>query len=259
MMKRKFHFASSAFSVVLFLAAAMQSSATLVTVNFDSGSSPGYTMTNFNGTTPLTGGTATDGNGAVLQLGYFSSGTSSTPFAGTWVALTGQGGANSAFSTTSIGDATANGAGTGTFAMSLSFNTAVANTTNSLPTAGTPLGFRIYNNTTIASSTFYETISSTLTSWQWQTPADAPFQPILNLTLDDPLASLRRENGTGAGAAATATFNTNLSVTPVPEVSTFAFGVLVALTAAGTRRRREMSQHVHNHPVPNAGHTKFVQ
>ena len=230
-------YAPFAFWVVLFLAAAMQSDATLVTVNFDSGSSPGYTMTNFNGTTPLTGGTATDGNGAVLQLGYFSSGTSSTPFAGTWVALTGQGGANSAFSTTSIGDATANGAGTGTFAMSLSFNTAVANTTNSLPTAGTPLGFRIYNNTTIASSTFYETISSTLTSWQWQTPADAPFQPILNLTLDDPLASLRRENGTGAGAAATATFNTNIST--VPEPSVLVLGGLAGMGMLSSRRRKQ--------------------
>ena len=248
-----------AFTLVLLLTAAMRCDATLVTVNFTSGD---QTVTNLNGTTLLTGGnSAINGDGAVLQLGYFNSGTSATPFVGTWVALTGEGGANSVFSTgtgkTSIGDDFNAGAGNGTFAMGLSFNTSIAGTANSLPSAGTPLGIRIFNNTTIASSTRYETISSTLTTWQWQAPNDPPNNPVVNISLNDTLSSLRRENGTAAGAAATLTFNTNLPITSVPEASTFAFGVLVALAAAGTRRRGcGLSPAIRNHSAA-VSDTKF--
>src|SRR5947207_2446042 len=58
------------------------------TVNLDSGSQTVFDQ----GNTALTGGTASDGNGAVLQLGYF---TTSTPsFSGTFVPLTGEGSLN---------------------------------------------------------------------------------------------------------------------------------------------------------------------
>jgi hypothetical protein len=225
----------------LFLAAVASGKAALVTVNFGTGGT--YTITDFDGTTDLTGGNAvTNGDGAVLQLGYFSSGTSVTPFAGTWVALTGEGGANSAFSTTSIGDdfsLIAPLATPGRFEIGLGFDTTNAGTNNLLPTAGTPLAIRIYNSTTISGSTYYQTISSVDSNWQWQTPTAPPTNPVINISLDDTLSSLRRENGTAGGAAASGTFNTNMPITAVPEASTFAFGILIALTAAGVRRRRE--------------------
>jgi len=207
-------------SVILLLTFAVQSNAAIVTVSFDSGS---QTLTAFNGITPLSGGTAADGDGAVLQLGYFTSGTSVTPFSGTWVALTGKGGVNSAFSTTSIGDFTSQGAGDGTFAMSLTFDTTDPTKNNALPAAGTPLGIRIYDGTSIASSTHYTTISSTLPAWDWQTPAAPPNNPVMGISLDD--VSLFRENGTATGATFS-TFNTNLAV---PEPSVFALSGLAVL------------------------------
>jgi hypothetical protein len=226
-----------AYCVALFLTVTVPVNAALVTVNFGTGS---QTVTNLDGSTALSAGVAgTNGDGAVLQLGYFSSGTSATPFAGTWVALTGQSGANSAFSTTSIGDdfsLIAPLTTPGRFELSLNFNTAVAGTNNSFPVAGVPLAIRIYNSTTIVGSTFYETISSTLASWQWQTPSDAPSNPVLNLSLDDTLSTLRRENGTAAGAAATTTFNTNIST--VPEPSVLALGGLAGIGMLFSRRRR---------------------
>ena len=128
------------------------------TVTFDSGS-----QTMFNqGSTPLTGETAADGDGAVLQLGYFTVNTAS--FQGTWVPLSGEGSLNTAviigsapvetYNHTSIGDLTAQGAGDGTFAMSLNFILGSGTSDNSLPPAGTQLALRFYNGTTIGSSTF---------------------------------------------------------------------------------------------------------
>ena len=90
-----------AFSALTFFGALMQGKAAIVTITFDSGS---YLMRDSNGSTVLTGGTAAEGDGAVVQLGYFNAATGALPFNGNWVPLTGQGGANSAFSTTSIGD-----------------------------------------------------------------------------------------------------------------------------------------------------------
>jgi len=221
---------------VALLASAVHSNASIATVNFDSGS---QTLTASDGATPLSGGNPNiDGDGDVLQLGYFTSGTSTAPFAGTWVALTGKGGANSAFSTTSIGDFTSQGAGDGTYAMSLTFDTTDPTKSTALPAVGTPLAIRVYDGTSIASSTHYQTISSTLASWDWKLPAAPPNNPSINLSLDD--TSLFRENGiSGLGSAVTGgLFNTNIpTAAPVPEPGTLAVGVLLALTAVGTRRR----------------------
>src|SRR4051812_8392617 len=60
-------------------------------VNFDSGSKTVMNQAN----TALTAGPVGDGNGAVLQLGYFTGATDvNNNFTGTWVPLSGQGSAN---------------------------------------------------------------------------------------------------------------------------------------------------------------------
>jgi hypothetical protein len=226
-------------SVAVLLLSSIESYAAIITVNFDSGS---RTFANSNGNTELTGGSSVlNGDGAVLQLGYFNTATSSNPFSGTWVPLTGENGANSAFSIgagkTSIGDDFSQGAGDGTFAMSLTFDSAVSGRNSSFPTPGTPLAIRVYNATTIANSSHYMTISSNLSTWQWLAPAEPPQNPTVSLSLDD--VGLRRENGTAAGVA-TATFATTLPITAIPEPSTLTFGILTAATLIGSRRRRQL-------------------
>src|SRR4051794_30675567 len=103
---KKIRLAAAALCTIAFVSASH--AASIVTVSLTCGIELG----NVNGAI-LSGGTAADGNGDVLQFGYFSGGTLGNPFAGTWVPLTGAGGANSAFGTTSIGDTTAGGAGDG--------------------------------------------------------------------------------------------------------------------------------------------------
>ena len=53
---------------------------------------------------PLPVGESADGDGAAIQLGYYNEGTTSSPFSGSFVALTGPDSANQAFKATSVGD-----------------------------------------------------------------------------------------------------------------------------------------------------------
>jgi len=70
-------------------------------VSFDSGS---FLVLNLGGVTPLTAGNlSANGDGAVLQLGYYSSATVSNNFLGTWIPLTGEGSLNTGGSTDSSG------------------------------------------------------------------------------------------------------------------------------------------------------------
>jgi hypothetical protein len=161
------------------------------TVNLSSGGTE--LMLNQNGVA-LTAGPAGDGNGAALLLGYFTMGTTSDPFAGNFVALSGEGSANTAvvpgsvpaetYQQTSIGDIEANGAGAdGTFSMSLNFTTTDPTSNHDLPpSTSIPLVIRFYNGTTIAGSTFFNTVSDAL--WVWAAPAIPP--SAVNLSFDDP-------------------------------------------------------------------------
>jgi hypothetical protein len=144
-----------------------------------------------------------------LQLGYFTG----APFTSTWVPLTGSGGANSAFSTTSIGDITANGAGDGSFAMNLNFTLGSGTSGVSLPANLTQLAIRFFNNTTIAGSTFYNTVTDS--TWLWKTPATPP------ASVDISLANLGLVWEGGVNSA----FHTTIP-TAIPEPSVLA---LVAL------------------------------
>jgi hypothetical protein len=210
-------------------------------VNFDSGD---FQILNQNtgASIALTGGTTNDGDGAVLQLGYFTGATAANNFAGTWVALSGEGSLNTAivpgsvppegYNKTSIGDRNAFFAGDGTFALSLTFTAGDAASGNSLPPAGTILSIRFYNATTIASSSFYNIVSND--TWVWQAPV--PQGVNIPISLNDPgLEWLSIAQG---GAANTA-FHTTIP-TAIPEPSTLAcllFGGAGTLALGKIRRR----------------------
>lgn len=220
---------SIAFALVVTSVGMLSYGATLVTtVNFDSGS---RLLVNSNGVTPLTGGTIADGNGAVLQLGYFSTSTAADLFSGTFVPLTGEGSLNTTFANSSIGDQTANGGVDGRFALTLNFTSGNAGTGNSLPAANTFLAIRFYNATTIASSTFFETIADT--AWLWKSPSNPPSN--VSISLDD--SGLKRQSNPGAASPAAGTPISTAIPTAAPEPTSTAL-VLVGLVSLAARRRR---------------------
>jgi hypothetical protein len=213
-----------AFGAILHIA-----SADTTTVAFDSGSQTLFNQSN----AVLSGGSSNDGNGDVLQLGYFTGAN----FTGSWVPLSGQGSANTAvisgsndnetYNQTSIGDLNGNGAGDGTFAISLDFVSGNPTSGNNLPAANTQLAIRFYNGTTIAGSTFYNTVTDSL--WKWQAPTTPP--SVVTMSLDD--TGLVWEGGSNSA------FHTTIA-TAVPEPSTVASVLLGVglLTMARPRRSR---------------------
>lgn len=114
---------------------------------------------------PLSAGTAANGDGALLQLGYYSDATISDPFAGSWITL----------AVSSIGDAGVNLPGM------FSSSTLLTDGNFSAPAAGTPLAVRFFDNTSVANSSFFNAVSSTDGSWNWIQPTEQG--PILNLTI----------------------------------------------------------------------------
>jgi PEP-CTERM motif len=207
------------------------------TVSFDSGDFMIFDNPALHGGSDvaLSGGTTADGNGDVLQLGYFTG----PNFSGTFVPLSGETSLNNAtisgsspaepYNKTSIGDLNTNGAGDGTFALSLDFVSGNANSGNSLPSAGTQLALRFYNNTTIASSSFYNTVTDA--SWLWTAPATPP--SFVTISLND--SPLIWESIAAKGQAAGTAFHTTIAA--IPEPSTIALLGLSLIGVPLARRR----------------------
>jgi hypothetical protein len=233
-------------SGALLFAAGMLVYGDQTTVSFDSGSQMMYNE-NTGATIALSGGTPVNGDGTVLQLGYYDAATTANNFAGNWVPLSGQTSLNTAvipgglianptnetYNQTSIGDA--NGAGNATFAISLNFVAGDPNSGNSLPSLATiPLALRFYNNTSIATSTFYNVVSDDL--WLWKTPITPPSSVTISLN-DLNLEWLSISQGQAANTA----FHTTISLAAVPEPATIAVGALSAATliCSAVRRRRK--------------------
>lgn len=247
-MKRKFSLHTTRATLLALLCASSLVSGAIVQtqVAFDSGS---FTLKNTDGSTLLSAGTASDGDGAVIQLGYYdgaTTGTATSNFSGTWHALTGAGSLNTggnlggvvpkAFNTTSIGDVgLLSPAGAGIFGITAIFDSNVAGTFNDLPSATTiPLAIKFFNGTSIASSTAYNVVSND--AWVWKFPAaPEPTPPTINMSLDD--AGLKWESVNVAGQAGSTAFTT--SIAPVPEPSVLTFSALAALALAGARQRRK--------------------
>jgi len=229
--------------VLVILAVSLLASSTALgqnaeTVNLSSG---GFTLTNSTGTA-LSGGSTADGNGDVFELGYFSSGSSTGLFSGTFIALSGQGSANDAtipgsspsetYNQTSIGDLNTNGAGNGTFALALTFTVGSLTSGNNLPAAGIPLVIMFFNATTIAAATQSNAVSDA--SWTWQAPA------IPNATVNISLANTGTQWLDGSSSA------DKTEALPVPAAPVWALlaagAGLVIAASRGVNARQSCAQ-----------------
>jgi len=214
--------------------------AATLTVNF---ASDGVILYDQTGLTALSGGLPTiDGDGFVLQLGYYDGATIGNNFSGNWVALTGEGSANTGgaiqnssptltFNKTSIGDRKNEGASNGEFYLSVQFDTANANTSSNLPgSTSIPLSIRFYNASTLGAATRYNTISND--AWLWVTP----FTPE-PLPIDISLAASGAEwESTAVGQPVGNQGKTTLVFVPEPSSSLLLLAGLMGL--AVNRRRR---------------------
>ena len=201
-------------------------------------------------TNPLSGGTTLNGDGTVLQLGYYSSATALNNFQGTWIPLSGEtslntalipGGGGETYNQTSIGDLTASGAGNATFAVSLDFIAGDLTSGNNLPNSPTiPLALRFYNSTTIASSTYFNVVSNDL--WLWKPPQPSNVPNTVAITLDQ-TGGLEWESIVVYGQAANTAFHTTIAAVAVPETSTVLIGLLSTSLVmwSAFRRYRKLS------------------
>lgn len=131
--------------------------------------------------TTLSVGSSGNGDGCVLQLGYYSNATALNPFNGDFVALTGEGSPNTQFQTTALGDS--NGQSAGRFSLSSTFQAGSSTSGLNLPAPGTPLVIRYFNSSTIPTSTYYNAVSAG-TTWAWKAPSATPGELLL-LSLGD--------------------------------------------------------------------------
>jgi hypothetical protein len=172
------------------------------------------------GGNPLAAGTANDGDGAVLQLGYYTMSTTENPFAGNWVAMTGPGTTHQ----TTIGDSGDRGTG--------SFKTDVLFVQGSYffpePAVGTLLALRFYNSTSLGSSTYFNAVSVTSGGFSWVAPTDP--MATANLGLTFLTAGVKWQDGS------TSAYRTTI---PIPEPSSAM--VLASTTGLLAFRRRRLS------------------
>jgi hypothetical protein len=104
----------------------------------------------------LTAGTSQAGDGAVVQIGYYTGATLANPFNGIWIPLTGAGtGLNS-----TIGDYIFRD---GIFTFGHHFQSDSPN----VPAIGTPLAIRFYDSTSLATANYFNCISRTDGTWNW--------------------------------------------------------------------------------------------
>lgn len=115
--------------------------------------------------TPLSAGTSANGDGTLIQLGFYTEATSSNPFLGTWNIL----------ATSSIGDTGINQAGR------FNVSTTLVEGEFNAPNTGIPLSIRYYTGLTAATSSYFNAASDTTGNWNWIAPATVP--PILNLEI----------------------------------------------------------------------------
>ncbi len=213
--------------------------AAVVSVDMGSGS---YNLRTNGGTSLTAGVGGTNGDGALIFLGFYTDGTAANPFGvaaetvDNFVKLSGVGNTFGTANPT-IGDNVPFASAGEFFISSLLIN----DTTNpgALPGAGHRLVVRVLDATTQAGAGYMMEFANP-TLWQWVAPFSPP--PTNNIDLDD--AGLLMRNATNRLGAAAASIsgggnlNANIQIAAVPEPSTFTFGALAALAAAGTRRRR---------------------
>lgn len=171
-------------------------------------------------------GAGNNGDGAILQIGYFTNATTGNLFTGQWVPLTGEGSLNPLFDTT-VGDGINSGA-SNRAAFSVAFDTSDPLRSQGLPQAGQVLSVRFFDRTSLSASRFFETVSSP--DWVWLSPSEPPTNPNVSLSFANVNARLQ-----STGAALGATVSTQIAIVVPEPTSTLllAVGALVSL-----KRRR---------------------
>lgn len=159
---------------------------------------------------PLSAGTPAPGDGTLLELGYYSSGSISNPFLGSWTVL----------ATSTIGD---DGMGV---AGSFSTKSILGTSSDPLLTTGTPLAVRFYDGTSVGGSTYFNTVSNTSGAWNYIPPTSP--SPVINIVIDKTNDVVFQDGGSGA-------FRT---VLPIPEPSIFGLTILGSLLALVRRSRK---------------------
>lgn len=173
---------------------------------------------------PLKPGTAADGDGASLQLGYYTLATLANPFDGTWVPLTGIGSNNAEI--TSIGDK--GNLAAGLFNISTIFIPGSASYGNDLPTTLLPLSIRFYDSAHPAASTFFNAVSNTTGAWNWATPSEP--QAVVTVSLLD--SGLQWQGGSGSS------FKTTINIVPEPTSAALLLAGACLLIRRRTLRSR---------------------
>jgi hypothetical protein len=169
------------------LMAIAQVHADTTTVSMDTGGN----LLRDQGNTLLNGGTSADGDGVILQLGWFSGAN----FTGTFNVIAGFGSTNTdpvpnaspsslQMNQITIGDLTSQGGANGEFWIpELNFTLGSPTSGNNLPAAGTFLAIRFYDTLTITPSSHYNTVTSAANNWKWTAPATPP--STVNISLSE--------------------------------------------------------------------------
>lgn len=229
-------------AIALLFSISISKAVTQVDVEIGSGS---YILYN-QGTTALSAGTSAEGDGAIVELGYYSLGTVSNPFAGTFIALSGVESANtgkvsSSYSATetinqtSIGDTTSETGGltNGIFSIGFSLITGSVTQGMNLPAVGTPLVIKFFNSAILANATYFNAVSDSL--WVWPTAGTSPSEPLLTASLND--AGLSWYSVAVAGQSGTSDFHTTVSAVPEPTSIALLGGGLLLLGSVMRRRK----------------------
>jgi hypothetical protein len=191
------------FSIALILLTPPNLPAASVIVNWSIASDPVRQLLDNSGD-PLSAGTSANGDGTLLQLGYYDMATMANPFSGAWVSI----------ATTTMGD---DGVDlNGKFAV-----TSILGSGSFLePAIGMPLAIRFYDGASMEVSSYFNAVSVTNGAWNFKSPSDPA--AVMNLVIDKGSATVF-EGGS---------FSDFKTTRPIPEPSSlwlFSLGALALL------------------------------
>jgi len=177
------------------------------------------------GAAPLGAGALdVDGDGHVVQFGYYNQATVTNPFSGTWVPLSGAGATNTW--RTTIGDNVVNGpAADGRFNISIFFQPGTPNGFDFPPSTNIPMAIRFYDDFSIQAARRFNAVANTTGAWNWKDDGR------IDIVIENPNdAALAWEGGPGSA------YRTTIPI-GVPEPS--ALALLLAGGCAITARVRK--------------------